>query len=334
MKWAAAVLCLLGISAAICAAFLVSTLRASTVIQPVVGPTTNEVQPMVQVLYATKGMSAMTVVDAKAVIIREVPKNQVPKDYIDRPVDVVGKIISIPVVEGQAFTTACFAEKATARQVADAIPFGKRAVGISVTDYAGLEGMLFPGSSVDVMVAFKPQEGQWDQAVTATLLENIQVLGIEQQTVISPDKAFSDTSSYGRGNSRRVTLLVDTEQAKRLQLAMGYGTLSLALRNPLDATKTNKSSMSVKKLLGDLAPLQLFNAQAAMERMANKAAADAKAEAAKPVVVAGAPTTKPAPEPPKWDIMVIRGGVVSETKSFPVPKPQLDLPLEAVNASR
>ncbi len=322
MKWAPVLLGVLGFAAAVCAALLVNTLRASTVPAPIIMATTNEVQPMVSVLYATTGLPAMTVVDAKSVVVRSVPKNEVPKDFISSPVDVVGKVVGVPVVEGQAFTLACFADKPTARQVADAIPFGKRAVGISVTDYSGLEGMLFPGSTVDVMASFKTQNGESQDAVTTTLLENIQVLAIERQTVVSSEKSLLDSSIYAvsRSNTRRVTLLVTTEQAKRLQLAMEQGVLSLALRNPLDGGRADQVNVSVKRLLKNMGPYPADDTPAAPVAVAPKI----------DPFVAPTPATKPA-EPPQWDVQVIRGGV-SETKSLPMPKRSTDV--EPMSANR
>jgi len=305
MKWAVILLCLLGVAAALCAAFLVNALRIpTTVVTPATQPVADEEK--VQVLCATTGIPAMTVIDAGNVTIKMYPKNLVPKNYIASPGEVVGKVITASVVEGQPFVAANFAENSvTPRQVADAIPKGKRAVGISVTDYSGLEGMLFPGSTVDVMASFKPEGSDWSEAVTATLLENIQVLGIEKQTVVSQGKTLSDDSSINRGSTRRVTLLVDTQQAKKLQLAMQHGTLSLALRNPLDTGHADNASVSVRRLLTDLAPFGI-------EIPIAKNPADPFAN--------GAPTTRPAePAGPQWQVTVIRGEV-TETKSFPMPK--------------
>ncbi len=44
------------------------------------------------------------------------------------------------------------------------------------------------------------------------------------------------------GDNHCVTLLVDSKQAKALQLAMEQGTLSLALRNPLDPATTDNEA--------------------------------------------------------------------------------------------
>ena len=203
-----------------------------------------------QVLYAKVPLASMTVVDGDMVATKTMPAQRGAANSISDPVQVVGRMLTVPLLEGQPFTTNCFASESNA-SVAAAVGKGKRAVGISVTDYAGLEGLLYPGSVVDVMVTLKddiagmsrPSE-QGRAALATTLLERVQVLAIERQTVVSgtADKVGSDVESSMRpNNTRRVTLLVDTKQAKILQLAMEQGTLSLALRNPLDTTPATRT---------------------------------------------------------------------------------------------
>jgi len=177
MKFAVIALCLLGSVAAASAALLVHALRA-----PNSGGVAQAGSGDVTVLVARKALPAMTVLDSSVVEVTTVPADKAPANCITSPVAVVGKVLTKPIVEGQAFTSAHFENLANAQQLAAVIPTGKRAVGISVTNYAGLGGLLDPGSMVDVMVSIKPADGH--EAVTTTLLENVQVLAIEQQTVV------------------------------------------------------------------------------------------------------------------------------------------------------
>jgi pilus assembly protein CpaB len=256
MKWAAAGLCLLGVVAALCAAFLLSTLRVSAADAPQLLKSAPETAPDVMMLYATRAVPQMTVLDSTMVATKAVSRDQAPQGFISSPVGVVGKVLAKPVKDGQPFTAALFTEDTGVRQIADVIPKGKRAVGISVTDYAALEGLLSPGSMVDVLVSFKTQSdnsGVGSQPpITLTLLENVQVLAFDQQSVMSaPKTSLLDDPSSHNGGSRRVTLLVDMKQAEALQLAMDQGTLSLALRNPLDAASGGGNSVSMESLMGD-----------------------------------------------------------------------------------
>ncbi len=162
MKWAVIGLCLLGAVAAASAALLVNSLRIQTAASPA-ATTAPAGAPDVPVLYAKRDLPPMTVIDSSLVELRQVPADKAPQKGISNPVDVVGKVLTKPILEGQAFTEASFANPASAQQLASVIPNGKRAVGISVTNYAGLDGLLYPalpGSMVDViMVSLKPGDG-------------------------------------------------------------------------------------------------------------------------------------------------------------------------------
>jgi Flp pilus assembly protein CpaB len=335
MKFAVICLCLLGIAAAACAAFLVNGLNATSIPSRTITSKADE-NVEVGVLYVTRAVPAMTVVDGGMVMSKPMPRSQAPAGYLTSSMDVVGKVVAKPLVAGEPFTKESFAEMTGPRQLAGVIPNGKRAVGISVTDYAGLEGLIYPGSIVDVMVSFKA-DGALEtrrEAVTTTLVENVQVLAFEQQTVVSPGKTITDIDTARAGSSRRVTLLVDTKQSKALELAMQQGTLSLALRNPLDSGSGDKEAVSVHSLMGEEPPIgaripgpDMGKAWETALRAAMTAFHGSDSDKPAP---ATQPTTQPAapaapivqapPPAPHWDTIVIRGEQV-ETRSFPLPAP-------------
>lgn len=309
MKLAIAGLCFLGIVAAACAAVVVNGLRIPAMMTTMNSPKIENESAEVGVLFVTRTLSAMTVVDGSMVSTKTMLRQNAPAGYLTNPTEVVGKIISTPLAGGQPFTKNCFADISGPRQLAAVIPRGKRAVGISVTEYGGLDGLIYPGSIVDVMVSFRPADGGTAQthrdAVTTTLIENIQVLAFEQQTVVSPGKVGDAEENNKSHGQRRVALLVDTRQAKALELAMDQGTLSLALRNPLDSTDGDRDAVSVRSIMGEpLNPAPTVNPEA------------------RPL-----PATQPATvEVPHWDTMIIRGQKV-EIRSFPLP-PSKDDPAQ------
>jgi pilus assembly protein CpaB len=325
MKFAVLGLCLLGLLAAASAAVLVNALRVSPVAAASGAGAVDE-NPEVHVLYSTRNVPSMTVVDGGMVTTRVMHKSEAPAGYLTDTAEVVGKIVAMPLAAGQSFAKNIFADLTHTKQLASVIPQGKRAVTISVTDYAGLQGLINPGSMVDVLVSFKASDsssGRRD-ALATTLLQNIQVLALDQQTVHSPGKIMDDVGR--QGSTRRVTLLVDTKQAKALELAMDQGTLSLTLRNPLDSTESDREIVSVHSLMGDTPPVMLRGAAeqinnsgftAALQALAEKMAAP---EASAPGAKAAAPAPK-APEIPHWDTTIIRGSEV-ETRSFPMPAGQ------------
>lgn len=254
MKWSFLAIVLLGLVAAVCVAglmaFLPSYLR---------GPQAGKLRSNeVQVVVAKRDLPAMQIVDGDSVVLKTVPRKEAPDNCFSDSVQVLGKVLALPMVEGQAFTKTCFAEGSGAH-LAAAMPKGMRAVGIALNEHSGLFGVLYPGSRVDIMVSYKGLPA--GEASSKTLLQNVQVLAIEGQTIVSPEGDKVGRSESGR--KRMVTVMVDPDQARVLESAMEQGTLSLAMRNPLDtslakvtADKPRPPKLNMPQLTATTAPAQ------------------------------------------------------------------------------
>jgi len=223
MKWSIVILIALGLLAALCAAALVFVLRADT---------SGKSTPT-EVILAAKSMPAMSVVTSSSIIKDKVAKEKLPEGYLSVPIQAIGRVLSMPVVEGQVLTQSCFITEGTGQHLATAIPHGMRAVGVTLAGYSITGGLLYPGCMVDVLVAFRlpSNDRVKGQAISTTLLHDVEVLAVESATVASKPKKEGEQR---QPEGRRVTLLVDPEQAEALQLAMENGNISLAVRNPLD----------------------------------------------------------------------------------------------------
>ncbi len=115
----------------------------------------------------------------------------------------------------------------------------QRAVTIRVNDVLGVAGFVLPGDRVDVLLTRKEQ--QQGDAATDVLLQNIRVLGIDQDASDRKDKPMV---------ARAVTLEVAPDQAQKLTLGTQVGVLSLALRNQSDDDLEAVHTVNV----GDLRP--------------------------------------------------------------------------------
>lgn len=302
----------LGLFAAICAAVLVAVLRAE---RPIAMGDESAI-PEVEVVVAARQMPAMTVIDSASVEMKSIPANEVPAGSIRAATSVVGRVLVQPMVEGQAFTSSAFARDGSGVQLASVLAEGRRAMSIALQDFSGLDGLLYPGSMVDVIASFRMAQEDDDGSIrggdliSTVLLEAIQVLAIENQTIVSgepKEDAAQEQVRTGRGR-RMITLLVDPRQAEALQLASGHGTIALALRNPLDTAPVDRRGTSFV----DLSPIlgsRLIELDAA-------AKAEKLAEASPP---------PPPPEevveepkgPPPWSTIVIRGAQ-TETQTFEI----------------
>ena len=316
MKVRLVLLFVLGLAAALCASVLVASLRAGR--RPVVANGgASEIQ--VQILTATRPLPAMTIIDADAIATKSVPASQVPDHYLGNAIQVLGKVLATPMVEGQPLTRPCLVTDGAGPQLASVLPKGMRAVSLSLPEWSGLSGLLYPGSLVDVIVTLKIRSRHQGgtEAISKTLLQNIQVLATEDQSVVSADKADTKRNRLRPGKHLQVTLMVNAKEAETLQLAVKHGTVSLAMRNPTDAVPVDmsKSHTLLSRLSDDV--LDQLVVPKDEPTLANSTAlgGTANEDAAlveHPVRRIGSELFR------TWDTILIRGDKV-ETQSFSPP---------------
>lgn len=161
-----------------------------------------------------------------------------------------------------------------------------RAASLEVNNVSGVSGFVLPGDRVDVLTTVDGR-GVNEDAVTRTVLQNVEVLAAGQKTEQKDNKPITVQS---------VTLLVDPEGAETLTLALHEGKIHLVLRNPDDQEVVRVASLSTR---------QMLDRQAVAVRAPGGPRRPADPVAAPPVaVVRNTP-------PPK--IRVIKGATLSET---------------------
>lgn len=111
-----------------------------------------------------------------------------------------------------------------------------RAVTIRVDDVNGVAGFVLPGDRVDIMIT---REVEREKPVTDVLLQSVKVLGVDQEASDQKDKPVV---------ARAVTLEVTPVQAQKLTLGQTVGSLSLSLRNQLDADATEQRTVTLADL--------------------------------------------------------------------------------------
>ncbi len=115
-----------------------------------------------------------------------------------------------------------------------------RATSIEVDAVSGVSGFVLPGDRVDVLMTVS-RPGPTLDAVTRTLLQNVEVLAAGQKTEQNSKKPVS---------VQAVTVLVDPRGAEAIALARHEGELHLVLRNPEDTGMGTVEPMSMQEILG------------------------------------------------------------------------------------
>jgi pilus assembly protein CpaB len=249
MKLTIVLLVVLGIAAAVCAVLLINALD-------IAGMRSARNKAEVSVVTVNQSLPAMTILTEDVLGTETVKLNEAPQGYYTNPAQVVGKVLSLPVVEGQTLTSDKIVRGGSSAELAATLPPGMRAVSVVLSGSQISGGMLYPGCIVDILVAFSLRSNDKGEALSTTMLERVPVLAVQGESVVSkPDPEGGEDQSAPKVNTRSrnltVTLMLDTKQAEALQLAAMNGQISVTLRNPLDvqpldpdATVLNRGKLS------------------------------------------------------------------------------------------
>ena len=328
VKWAVLALVILGLLAALSAALLVRALRTETMAELRGGKA--------KAVVATKALPAMSWLTSQHIEVKEVPRKGLAVDYFPDPSQVIGKVIAVPVSKDQVLTRSDLITEGTGAQLAAALPYGKRAVSVPVARHSVMGGLLYPGCIVDVIATFKlrSQEGQ-GEAISTTLLHSVQVLAVQDESIVSKSSEVEKKAKESGGSSRgelTVTLMVDTRQAEALQIAMGSGKITLAMRNPLDQRTVDSEPMVLSQgrlaRLGEILGPSVFAASSELAEVVDinnlEAGGDPNVAIERAVALEGQRTDTEHLERlfgyeggsgrrnPQWQVTVIRGREVKE----------------------
>jgi len=310
------ILIFLGIAAAFFASMLIRVARE----QGLIG---SNLVPEEDIVVAAQSLPAMSVVTSSHLRKEKVPKAKLSQGYLSSLVQAIGRVLAVPVVEGQILTQSCFVTEGTAAQLAAVLPEGMRAFTVTLSRQSVSGGFLYPGCVVDVLASFRLAGREAGEAVSTTLLQEIEVLAVKDLSVVSMEQDEMEKGSVkgpytGRQQELTVTLMVDSRQAEALQLAVEYGKISLAMRNPLDKRPVDMDATVLSQ--GQLAKLgyalepQVAAALAAQPLDPNNLTApNVGSDNTKAVTSADKEAqASPPNKRPSWLVTVIRGQKVQE----------------------
>lgn len=174
------------------------------------------------VVTATVDMPLGTKLKEEQLLVIEVPPGTAPKGSFRRPSDLIGKVISTPVVAGEILLDSRVAtgKGSTLSSIVDR---NMRAVTVRVDDMVGVSGFMAPGNRVDV-ISTKSEPGG-AQVHASTILSNVKVIAVDQTGSQDPSQPTI---------VHAVTLMVTPADAELLFRGRASGQIELTLRNPLD----------------------------------------------------------------------------------------------------
>jgi pilus assembly protein CpaB len=186
-----------------------------------------------QVVVAAQDSPEGIAIDKLALTTGQWPVQTLPAGAFSSVDSVVGRVTRVPVFQGEPIVPGRLAPVGTTGGLEIKIAPGKRAMSVKINDVAGISGLIQPNSRVDVLVNIKDDRNEKDTQVAKLFMENMRVLSVGQQVTRGDDgKPINATTA---------TLEVSPEEAERLAIAMGQGSIALVLRGygDPDSIKTN-----------------------------------------------------------------------------------------------
>jgi pilus assembly protein CpaB len=193
---------------------------------------------LIKVVAASKPLDTGTPITADALTLMDWPANAPMEGTFHKPEELTGRIAMFPIAYKEPIREGLLAAPGATVGLTAKIPDGMRAVAVVTNEVNNVSGFLFPGSHVDVLVSFRPDNGK--DPITATVLQNIEVLSTGER--LQPDPSGKPQ------NVKVVTLLLAPDDAEKLLLASNQGTVQFVLRNASDEAKPVTRPASLKDL--------------------------------------------------------------------------------------
>lgn len=195
------------------------------------------------VVVAVRDLEAGTRLEHAMLEVVRWPKGTGLNQPLRRLDDAEGRALTSRVLRGEPLLPARLAPEGEKGGLSAVLQEGQRAVTVKVNEIVGVAGFALPGNYVDVMVHTTDSR---NQPISRIVLERIQVLAVAQDVAPQENKPRVVNA---------VTLLVTPEQAERMDLARSVGTLSLVLRNQIDASRVSTQGARKQDVLpGDTPP--------------------------------------------------------------------------------
>ncbi|MBX9842600.1 MAG: Flp pilus assembly protein CpaB [Xanthobacteraceae bacterium] len=221
------------------AAFLVSSDEEK---KPEAPPVVVQQLPTVEVLIAKSDIGMGVAVPAGSFTWQAWPEATTGDSYVTRKSrpnaieEFAGAITRAPFTAGEPIREAKLIKaNGAAGFMAAILPSGMRAVSTEISPETGAGGFILPNDRVDVILSRRAREG--DRAggaspTSETILSNVRVLAIDQ--------TVEEKNGQRVVVGKTATLEMSPRQAETLAQSRQQGSLSLALRSLLDASKTEE----------------------------------------------------------------------------------------------
>jgi pilus assembly protein CpaB len=199
--------------------------------------------PMTKIVVAAIDLPIATTLRPEHMKLADWPAAVQPVGGIRDPKELINRVITAKIVQGEPILASKVASKDAGRGLAALIPVGLRAEAVKVDEVVGVAGFIHPEDRVDVIATLSARGGYTSDTISKVILQNVKVLTVGKQIDVSDftrNKALSATV---------VTLLVDPAESEQLALIANSAKLTLALRSWTDEKRVETPGADPVSLL-------------------------------------------------------------------------------------
>ncbi len=193
----------------------------------------------VQVLSAIADIQVGSRLDELNTKFVDVPASTAPEGAITSLAEIAERSLKVPVMPGDWILKNKLTEPGEIGAVAS-IPSGMAVVTIPVDATTSHSGMMRPGNRVDLLLTYDDSTTGRNIKKMITVMEFVEVFAVDAR-IYGIDKE-------GDGLAKNISLLVEPEQGKVVNLAKRLGELSTMLRPNGDLTSSGKTEISAEFL--------------------------------------------------------------------------------------
>ncbi len=193
----------------------------------------------IQVLSAIADIQVGSRLDELNTKFVEIPLTTAPEGAITSLDETTERSLKVPVVPGDWILKSKLTEPGEVGAVAS-IPPGMAVVTIPVDATTSHSGMMRPGNRVDLLLTYDDNSSGRNVKKMITVMEFVEVFAVDAR-IYGIDKE-------GDGLAKNISLLVEPEQGKVVNLAKRLGELSTMLRPNGDLTSSGKTEISAEFL--------------------------------------------------------------------------------------
>ncbi|NLK86475.1 MAG: Flp pilus assembly protein CpaB [Clostridiaceae bacterium] len=182
-----------------------------------------------EIEYVTVYAAARTIPARTQISVSDIKQVNIAKELLNTnavtdPDKITGKYTLQSIMEGELIRSERLGNE-DSMYASYMVPEGTRAVSMNITEQTNVSNLVRPGDFVDLVVSFQEEddaEGVIYPRITRMILQNVQVLALGQDVMLSSDKLDEPPAT--------VTLAIKVQDVEKFVYASEFGIIRLALR--------------------------------------------------------------------------------------------------------